>query len=133
MRNVLTDFFCAILTFWVCIFQLLTVLDLAKNLVGFIAKYAVDVNLFRLGSSTLKHGGLGAQPRWGVWVAQPPTKFFLFNILLRNAKQNRWIFFFKSAQIYMRDAECSETNEKSYFSNFYFPSYRHFCIQEVWE
>ena len=27
---------------------------LAKNLVGFIAKYAVDANLFRIGSSILK-------------------------------------------------------------------------------
>ena len=49
--------FCAILSFWVkgrlCILQLLTVLDLAKNLVGLIAEYAVDDNLFRLGSQKL--------------------------------------------------------------------------------
>ena len=33
-----------------CFLQLLTVLNLEKNLVGFIAKYAVDANLFLLGS-----------------------------------------------------------------------------------
>ena len=31
-----------------------------------------------------------------------------------------YIFFFKSVQIYIKDAECSETNEKSKFSNFIF-------------
>ena len=40
-----------------CILQLLTVFALTENLVGFIAKYAVDANLFRLGSSILKHAG----------------------------------------------------------------------------
>jgi len=32
------------------------------------------------------------------------------------------IFFFKSVQIYMKDVECAESNEKSDFSDFYFSS-----------
>ena len=39
--------------------------------VRYIAKYIVDANLFRLGSSILKHEGPGAQPQWGV---EPPIK-----------------------------------------------------------
>ena len=31
----------------------------------------------------------------------------------------------------MKDAECSETNEKLYFFKKKFPSYRHFCIQNM--
>ena len=47
-------------------------LALAKNLVGFIAKYADnanDANLFRLGSQSMH--GPGIQSRWGT---QPPTE-----------------------------------------------------------
>ena len=52
-------------------YKLLTALDLAKNLVGFIAKYAVDANLFRLGGPQFESmWGLRRRPRWGVWKSK---------------------------------------------------------------
>ena len=51
-----------------------SVLDLAKNLIGFIAKYAVGANLFRLGSSILKDAGSRGADPMGVVGAKPPSK-----------------------------------------------------------
>ena len=50
------DFFCAIFSFRVIVdFVFCTVVISVIYRVGFIAKNAVDANLFRLGSSILKH------------------------------------------------------------------------------
>ena len=55
-----------------------SVLDLAKNLVGFVAKYAVDANLFRLGSSIEKHAAFrGTAPVRCVGGEAPPPIFFI--------------------------------------------------------
>ena len=60
-------------------------LDLVKNLVGFIVKYAVEANLFRLVSSIPKHAcSRGAAPMGGGVVGgggggKPPTNFFSSN------------------------------------------------------
>ena len=59
----------------ICILQLITVFDLEKNLVSFIAKYAVDANLFQLGSSIQKHAGsMSAAPVGATREAKPPSK-----------------------------------------------------------
>ena len=79
-----------------CILQLLTVLDLAKNLIGFITKYAVDATLFRLGSSVLKHAG----PR-----GADQKKILLSPDKCKSDEKNIYIFFFKNFQIYMKDTE----------------------------
>ena len=61
-----------------------SVLDFAKNLVGFIAKYAVDANLFRLGSLILKDAGSrSTAPVRGGGPSLPPIKKkMLFKFLL---------------------------------------------------
>ena len=41
------------------------------------------------------------------------------NIFNKLDEKNNPIFFFKSVQIYMEDAECPETNEKSVDTNFF--------------
>ena len=53
------------------------------------------------------------------------SNFFSFNKIKENI---RIIFFFKSGQIYMKDAELAESkeNEISNFSCFYLSSYGHF-------
>ena len=65
-----------------------------RNIEETIAKYAVDGSLFRLGSTNHKKNAV-------------PGFFFLqfFSIF----KQNKNL---KSVKIYMKDAECAETNVK---------------------
>ena len=73
-------------------------------------KYAVDANLFQLGSSILKYAGSrGTAPR-GVWGANHPIKFC--NQLDKILGQ---FFFSKRGQIYMKDAESAESTENSIF------------------
>ena len=83
-----------------------------------IAKYAVDVNLFRLGSTnTIKKypaleyflvGGEASLPTKKNFKEKKKKKFNIFT------KKNVLFFFLpKSVQICMKDAEYAETNEKS--------------------
>ena len=56
-------------------FTVVNSVDLRENLVRFIGKYAVDVNLFRLGSSILKHAeSSDATPVGGVGGKAPQQK-----------------------------------------------------------
>ena len=66
---------------------------LMQNTVEIIAKYAVDANLFRLGSTN-------------------PKKIHMFQKFVYIWTEISYIFLFKSVQIYMKYAECIETNEK---------------------
>ena len=77
------------------------------------AKYAVDANLFRLGSSILRHAGPRGAAPVGDMGSEAPHKNK--NKLANWIKFWDKIFFFKSGQIYMMDAECVESNEKLIF------------------
>ena len=68
--------------------------------------------------------------------AQPILYKFLLSPDWKHNKSDEkkiTIFFFKSVQIYTKDTECSETNEKSNFRFFwfYFLSYSSFFIQNL--
>ena len=69
-----------------------------------IAKYAVDANLLRLGSTNPKKR----------YPARPPPKkielFFFFKTVSIFEQKKNLIFFFKSVQIYMKDAESADLN-----------------------
>ena len=72
---------------------------------------ASDANQFRLGSSIQKHAGSrGAAPVGGMGSKAP------------HQKKLKWKKKFKIFQIYMKDGQWAETNEKSIsnFSDFYF-------------
>ena len=77
--GVFVYFFCAMLSFWLMAdFVFCCVLDLAKNLIGFITKYAVGANLFRLGSSILKDAG----SRGAALVGAKPSTIFFSNFFM---------------------------------------------------
>ena len=118
-----------------------------------MAKYAVDANLFRLGSNNTKKisrpwnfsvGGeaikmalfsvmvlyfavvnsVGLTKNLVGFITEPPTKkiYIFFQIsakswLMNNKSDEKKNvnLFFKSVQIYMKDAECFEMNKKSNF------------------
>ena len=71
--------------------------------------YAVDTNLFRLGSTNPKKKSQTPAP-------SPPQHFFFLQKCSNIFKQ----IFFLSFQIYMKDAECAELKEKSNFRFFRF-------------
>ena len=106
-----------------------SVLDMAKYLVGIIAKYAFDANLFQLGSSIFNRAGSqGPKIRWGVCGGKK------FNILTEFKQMQISFSIFSSFQIYMRDAEYCEKNEKSNFRFFCFFIFRVIVIFEfnIW-
>ena len=90
---------------------MLTVLDLAKNLVELIAKYAVDANTAPTRVPNPEAGSTrGTATVGGVGGPSPPT-----NSLFKIRVTNQMTFFCNIfiVQIFMKGAECSETNEKS--------------------
>ena len=84
-----------------------SVLDLAKRPGRFIAKYAVDANLFRLGSSILKHAGSkGAAPVTGVVGGAHYKKIKFLQVLtecIANQMKKKSIFLFR---------KCSNLHER---------------------
>ena len=69
----------------------------------------LNANLFQLGSSIQKYAGSRGQ---FIQMGKVVDKIFFLN--------------FKSDHIYMKDAECVETNEKSVFQYFWF------LVCEIW-
>ena len=80
-----------------------------------IVKYAVDDNLFRLESTNPKKIQSYSPPILDAfwWGVKRPTKTFEQNFFFQ-------FFFFKSVQIYMKDAEFAESKEKSYIRFLFF-------------
>ena len=79
-----------------------------------IAKYAVDANLLRLGSTNPKKNIQTLGVFW--WRAKSPTteKIDFFS----NVSLYKQFFFFKSVQIYTRDAECTKTHDYIFLDEF---------------
>ena len=91
-----------------------------QNTEEIIEKYAVDANLFRLGSTNPKKNIQSLDFSIEIFF------FYIFSIFEPN-------FFFRSVQIYIKEAECAETNGKSIFRffQFFFLSYGNFCPQNI--
>ena len=87
-----------------------------KTLKSGLAKYAVDANLFRLGSTNSEKNSQALDFHKCFKHFQKCSYIF---------KQN-YYYIFKSVQIYMKDVESVESKEKSDFSDFYFSSYGNF-------
>ena len=80
-----------------------------KTLKPGLAKYAVDANLLRLGSTNPKKN---IQPLV-IYLVEGEVFKKMFSCLTKYKFLT--FFIFKRVQISMTDAECTETNEKSIF------------------